>query len=134
MEDQKFYEQYMLQHKYCFQPIPDEEEDPFFDLPRLVDLEEIDDETLVLMVEAEIAIVSSYSVNLTALKLSESSVCRNSLLVTKTSLDNTFITACLLCQKDVTKVLSSDILVTRASFGTQRNQTVLRLLNSLSSY
>jgi len=53
MEDRKFYEQYMLQHKYHYQPIPDEEEDLFFDLPRLVDLEEIDEETSVLMVEAE---------------------------------------------------------------------------------
>jgi len=83
----------MLQHKYHYQPTPDEEEDPFFDLPRLVDLEEIDDKILVLMVEVEIAIVSRYCVNLTALKLSDSSVCRNLRLVTKTSLDNTFITA-----------------------------------------
>jgi len=57
MEDRKFYEQYMLQHKYSYQPIPDEEEDPFFDLPWLVDLEEIDEETSVLMVEVEIKLM-----------------------------------------------------------------------------
>ena len=59
-DDGNFYEQYMLQHKYRYQPIPEGEEDPYFDMPRLVDFLE-DKEDLALAEEMSQSVIEQMS-------------------------------------------------------------------------